>query len=763
MVESSKILTVSYGTFSCTLEGFEDSFGTMKAIAEYFRDLAADDRYFGAEPATPDAEMLTRIAEREVARRVEARMVDGGITLRTGAALPAATARTMPPASSSYQVAPAAPATHSDTAPRTTVREGGEVSGPAVREDQDDRPSVLAAAGPATPPTSFDADSVAAKLQRIRAVVGKSGTALVTDDDAEDVYQPQATPQVAADAPASVPPATVPDVTRPDLVADDYEDEATDDLSWDDADDEIVEDEPDMAPQHAAESEFEDAEAGSDDGAVLAGIADQMEDAASDGAAEAGDAQDEIDADDADDAHSMADDDADAEEVAAFNDSQDDVDADSTPAETDDALAGTFAALRAEDDAAPDFDDDAEATEAEPVAEAPAPVRARVIRMKRAEFDRIVAEGTFEEEAEADTVATDDGVEDGLSDHEDDLDLAALDGLVGSEDPETDAADDERSLSPEQEAALLEELAELERETPEFGPMAALDDDYDADDYDADEDETAADETAEAEDDDADTEDELDDEMADDALLRRQARAMFDDEPDADEAAMSRIMSETDAQLAEPEGSRRRQAIAQLKAAVAATEAARLLGETAPTEDEAETAFRDDLDQVVRPRRPLRPTNDGTGREQRTERPRPAPLKLVASQRIDVVQPVVSNVTPVRPRRVQVDTVDARETAEKADAGSFAEFAEAMGATELADLLEAAAAYTAFVEGVEDFSRPQIMKKVRDMSDEEFSREDGLRSFGILLRQGRISKVRNGRFQVSDQTRFHPEPRAARG
>ena len=718
MVGPSKILTVSYGTFSCTLEGFDDSFDTMKAIAEYFRDLAADDRYFGAEPATPDAEMLTRIAEREVSRRVEARMDASGITLRTGAALGSAadagdamsdddgsdavaddTAETdvapaMPPATKAVPMAPlAAPAPsamsdeaiNQDTGVTVTADAAGIAAGRGTGDGSANLAPTLAAPAPAAPifedpaPMSADTDSIAAKLQRIRAVVGQNRADF---DAVED------------------------DNTAVDPLDDDSDNQALHDaLGATDLDGDNDPTDAGIAGDDAAEDDQDDSTS-TDDSETLAAMMTRMDRA--------------------------------------------DVDTASPDAEP--------AVTKARGEAAV-------------ILSAPADVqsvRARVIRMKKSDFERAVAKGQVE--AETDDEDEVEAAGDDLANLPEIPDLATLDGL---DDLDTFGGNDaDTGLSDEEEAELLKELAEVRRDEDETDADDG-DDDVTIDDADDaatnDLDDVATDDDGKASDDKPDDDAEIDVDDADDGENDdhdsasqhdpRPGRAILSARPDADEAAMSRILSQTDAELREPEGSRRRQAIAQLKAAVAATEAARRMGEAVSADDATENAFREDLDQAVRPRRAV---TDGQRRPD-AERPRPAPLKLVASQRIDVPDAgaAPASVSPVRPRRVQVETIDKVPAA--TDTGSFADYAESVGATTLQDLLEAAAAYTAFVEGLEDFSRPEIMKKVRQLSPEDFSREDGLRSFGTLLRQGRIAKIRNGRFQISDQTRFRPEAMAARG
>ena len=96
-----------------------------------------------------------------------------------------------------------------------------------------------------------------------------------------------------------------------------------------------------------------------------------------------------------------------------------------------------------------------------------------------------------------------------------------------------------------------------------------------------------------------------------------------------------------------------------------------------------------------------------------------------------------------------------------ADAKSFADFAEKLGATELPDLLEAAAAYASCVEGRPHFSRPQIMRSATSIAEGDVSREASMRSFGMLLRQGKIQKIKRGQFAISETSHFLPQARKA--
>ena len=230
--------------------------------------------------------------------------------------------------------------------------------------------------------------------------------------------------------------------------------------------------------------------------------------------------------------------------------------------------------------------------------------------------------------------------------------------------------------------------------------------------------------------------------------------AARDSLPDIDASAekdVSRLMAEADHQMQEPEGRTRRSAFAHLRAAVAARFADRSMEKDAVAEKEEADAYRSDLAEAVKPRRPVA----AVVKSERPAEARPVPLTLVAEQRIDA-EAIKSN-GGVSPRRVAASE---DEYSTDGDTG-FVEFAEEMGAVDLPELLEAAAAYLSFVEGQEQFSRPQLMSRVRQAKKDDFSREDGLRSFGMLLRTGKIEKIKGGRFAASEEIGFKPDHRAA--
>lgn len=715
MIGASKILTVSYGTFSCTLEGFDDSFGTMKAIAEYFRDLASDDRYFGAEPATPDAEMLAKIAGQEIRRKVEAKVEDNGVTLRPIERAPAVAAPVEQVAE--VQAEPVA-----------------EVADPAFEYD-DAQDEALAETVTPDAAVETDNESVAAKLRRIRAVVAKNaaaGTAapvfsedqhaeafldqdaLDQDDTLEDAQDhvlkeavgetlEVAVEEVAVEAaPIQEPETEAAVVEEPPLA--EVASEATEDAQ--DADisammgrvsDEVAEDvdAPQVEDQDAYDEEYEDV----DDNDAVSNFLQQV----------------------AKDADVVVDDEA------VVEDAIEDVAAERADDEADDvAQAEIEDAVDAAEEVAEIATDEASAEETPQAPVRPVrPSRARIIKVKKADLQlRNAADDV------ADDVAADD--------------TQVIDDII--EDVKTPDALGETNLSAEDEAELLADLADVEADLADAGTEAPAD---------------------------------VDDGISAAIRGERTNRALHNEGGAEDEASVSRLLNEANAKLDTDESSRRRSAISHLRAAVAATVADRKFNKEndIQTPDEA-NAYRTDLADVMRPQ-PAKVKG-----ESKTERP--APLILVSEQRIDRTNDeAAAAVSPIRPRRVSKADVTLREVETAphigladlsaveddgddkganlfAESTSFADFAEKMGASELPDLLEAAAAYTAYVEGRPHFARPQIMRQVAGFAGkDEFNREEGLRSFGQLLRQGKIIKVNRGKFEIADTTRFKPQARIA--
>lgn len=728
MTGASKILTVSYGTFSCTLEGFDDPFNTMKAIAEYFRDLAAEDRYFGAEPPTPDAAMLHRIAEREIQRRVEAKIQDNGVILRAG----------------DREGADALPAP--------------VVMAPSVLAEP---PQTVTVSPAPVADAEAAAESVAARLQRIRArhtaqTAAEPGTTVVTTPVAAVVVE--GTPTAAAPAPlatadlddsytedehaealpldtavaepvieisdhlASILDAAETDLTvlaaapAPELPAVEL---PQIDLSDDFSDLPEAED-FDPAPLAAVETLDNVDETAQNNDAVLASLVETLTETLATAPTEPADEPAPFDAFDAEPDDEMAD-----------NGMLDDASALSTATENDEsALLSRLSEIAAEvdtaqPDAAPEViettDQTAPVTAAD---EAPKPqrARARVIRIRRADAPAAEAEMP----AAASTAEA--------------------------------IAQSTTALSDEAEAALQAELAALEAEHGTEAPMTA-------------EVEATAPQPAA----------ERDDDIATDVEPRPHAPIPAEDD------AVNRLIAQANSEMDGEETRRRQSAIAHLKAAAAATAADRSAQDSTASENTRMEAYRDDLERVVRPRRPV---SDGSS----TARPhsdtdsvqRPSPLVLVSAQRIDRDQSDAAPrvVMPVRPRRVSAPLTDANlmqdadqanddlddllspDEAENlfADASSFQDFADQLGATALPDLLEAAAVYCAEVLQRPEFSRPLVMRQIAGLPGQTTTaREDYLRGFGTLLRQGRIAKVKRGMFALTDRSPYLAEARKQTG
>lgn len=885
MIGASKILTVSYGTFSCTLEGFDEPFSTMKAIAEYFRDLAADDRYFGAEPPQPDAAMLHRIAEREIQRRVEAKVQDNGVVLRAGdqaAPLPVVTAPPPPP---SYAPAPAQAETAAERLRRMRA------AAPAVVE-----PMVL----PADPYEEEGADTLQALLADSTAAAEVQADipslAMAEDHLPEDEPQLDVPAVVAADilpesAPEPVTPELLPELL-PELGAQEAEFAATvppvlapaaEAVIVETSDDAVLvapfELPASEAPQTAAPVANAPADALADAMADPA-MDDVQQDFAAQTVAQIADPATiaiEPSQDVAEDmAEAVAEDLSTLENLSTLEDLAPLQPADDTDAMLS-ALNAELAAELVDDTAAYD---DQDAASAEPVADAIATV-ALDHDADAALISALNADLMAEEPAELQAADwTNDFADD---DWDDEIDLSALQVeeapaqiSVKAEseiDPEVQTTAEEEAPAPypfdEDDEALLAEL-----DGPaEFEAVPALNDDAIvlADEGPAsaatsapamveDVAETAAPQPmAEAaamlpeplaeklqrararvirirrtEEDPQEAEEALAPAAPASSLLSAEAEAALQaelaaltaefsvdgDQPAAVETvataaprknldstekdeAVDRLLAHANTAMEDEDSRRRQSALSHLKAAVVANEAERKVAgadlSAGPTRQEA---YRADLEQVVRParvepRQGERMTPLVLVSEQRIDRPRSttstASLTVAASS--TPATPVAGPVVPVRPRRVapgaaapthrsvppvaavapaQNDLMDEDDSDDAADevaaenlfveGENFTDFAERLGAENLADLIEAAGVYCATVLKRPEFPRPLILRQIAGLpGGAGASRDDVLRGFGQLLRDGRIAKVGHNQFAMTEQSSLLTEAKKIAG
>ncbi|WP_374427960.1 hypothetical protein [Tabrizicola sp.] len=745
MTSESKILTVSYGTFSCTLEGFDNPFDTMKAIAEYFRDLAAQDRHFGAEPPPPDAAMLHRLAEREVSRMASAR-VDEAARLAT-------------------------PEGTEATAPRIQINPTLRRAAPTVEPE-----SAPAAAADPTEPSLTDAipEGVAAKLARLRRSVNPSVPLTETPVEADPVTTFAAPEADPVDAVSSVEAEPLIDADATEAVTAFLAPEAADDAG-------------DVAARLGALISSTPAAAVEDEPAVelVADAVDPWSDDLPETASEA------------------------VAPEAAF------VDLD---AEVPVALATDDAALL-EDAPLPVEPEDEPVALADEPAEAADLAALSILDA----MDDATLQARPDTPVETDFSTEDVALLaqlDGTVFDEESL-AATLDETLPEDQPlaldMADAALQDPLPKAIAEAATADSLPEELAEAVAFAPTPAP-----APAEAAEEPQTGKsggrarrvnsrvvrihpDDNATRVSDAGDA-----DEVS--RLMQQADEVMADEENRRRHEALSRLK----AAVVATEADRADIDYEAPKAETALNPYRDDLAEAIQPPPQAEPSPAPDVKPARRKSVTIRPAEPRPG----TIRPgmiSPPPLVLVSEQRIDRVGPAASPAPAPAPAPTPAPQVahglapsdgqpmvalrtgrlsgaigagaavaassmparnivlekpsygpaadadedeDLAEDAKEINEAGFASFAEMVGARSMAELLEAAAAYATCVENRQQFTRPQLMRRMMaSAGGKPVSREDGLRSFGTLLRTGRIEKVTRGHYSLAENSPYLAEAR----
>ncbi len=719
MTSESKILTVSYGTFSCTLEGFENPFDTMKAIAEYFRDLAAQDRHFGAEPPPPDAAMLHRLAEREVSRLAAA-----------------AVQRDDAPRAEALADLPADPV----VTPRIRLnevarRQSTDVGAPdfAVEEDAATEPSVQ----------DVIPDGVAAKLARIRRAVNPAAFDVTTDASPFVAEPMEADAGLAADLADMAPDAGAgSDVAARlgALIADDQPAETVAFLA-----DEF------MADELAEDTSADLAEASDDWTGTLAeaaAVAEPEELVAEFTAFVEAEEAEPVVAEAALEDMLGSETSADSEDLADLA-ALDGVSLDEA------ALAAALDAPRLEDDPLY-FESDIELVT--PAFDAPAAFVA-----EEDAADLAAAEPQeFAAEAEADVSP--------------DLADAPMAAEAAPELPVVKVNKRSRRLN--SRVVRLHPSEDLDSAPRDPSATRVMAGDSESDEI-------------------ARLMQQAEDVMAEEASRRRQEALSH----------LKNAVASTEADRADLDFEAPR---SDVNLNPYRDDLAEAIHPDAPEAPEAAPEVKPTRRKSVGIRPQERP---GTIRPGMIS---PPPLVLVSEQRVDRVgpaatpapaaQPMVSPSMPgigpsspdgrpmvaVRTGRLSgaigsgaalaasaaparnivlekpsyATAADAEEDADLAedsreiDENGLAAFAENVGAKSMAEMLEAAAAYATCIEKRAQFTRPQLMRRMMaSAGGKPVSREDGLRSFGTLLRTGRIEKVTRGHYSLADNSPYLAEAR----